>query len=247
MKSVQIFVSGAVVLLLFLFLPFYESVIAGTAATLTVAMVIFGFLLRPRKDMFYVDTRLQVREPDNIESIEHDLLAVRLEVARLWLLFVPTFVALAFLVVTATKGTTWRFSLLQAFLGPTQYGGYLFVMTGRIVLLIVFGCLSTWIGERWVLRNAVPTNARSVIVKEGRISYIFLDTHGGYYGGEAFPFTSVKPQALGRIVFFNPQKPESNKIAVGLLFHRPVVVGRGLTDLDQKTVRRFAQARLSQT
>lgn len=136
MKSWQILPLGIAVLLLFLFFPLYESLIAGAGAIVVVGTVLVGFLLRPRRDVFYVNTKFRVQEPDEIIGIEHDLLAVRLEVARLWLLFVPTFLAFAFLVVTAGKGSTWKFSLLQTFLGTSQYGGYLFLMGGRLMLLI---------------------------------------------------------------------------------------------------------------
>jgi len=41
---------------------------------------------------------------------------------------------------------------------------------------------------------------------------------------------------LATIVFHNVQKPESNKIAMGFLFHRVIIVGRGVTELDKETV-----------
>jgi hypothetical protein len=40
---------------------------------------------------------------------------------------------------------------------------------------------------------------------------------------------------LASIVFHNSQKPELNKIAMGFLFHRFVILGRGVTDLDKQT------------
>ncbi len=247
MKTWQILAIGIAVLVLFLFFPIYESLIAGTGAVLVVATVVVGFMLRPRRDVFYVDTKFHVHEPDEILGIEHDLLALKLEVARLWLLFIPTFLAFAFLVVTAAKGTTWKFSLLQTFLSTSQYGGYLFLMSGRVVLLIVVGCLSTWIQERWALRNANATNARSAVVKDGRISYIFLNETGEYYGGEAYPFGATTPPALGRLVLYDCRKADLNKIVVGLLFHRLVIIGRGLADLEHDTVQTRVEARLMET
>jgi len=41
---------------------------------------------------------------------------------------------------------------------------------------------------------------------------------------------------LGRIVFYTGSSPQLSKIAMGSLFHRLVIVGRGVTDLDEATV-----------
>ncbi len=38
------------------------------------------------------------------------------------------------------------------------------------------------------------------------------------------------------MVFYNVNKPELCKIGMSFLFHRVDVIGRGLTDLDHKTV-----------
>jgi len=113
MKAWQIFGAGVVVLVAALLLPSYEPILAGLAAIVMVAVVVLGFLFRPRKDMFYLRTTLVVSEPDYPLAVEHDRIAVRVELARLWLLFLPTFAAVAFLVVTSAKGTTWKFSLLD--------------------------------------------------------------------------------------------------------------------------------------
>ena len=80
-----------------------------------VVIVVVGFLLRPRQEMSYLRTTLVVSEPDYPLCVEHDRVAVRVEIARLWLLFVPTFTAIAFLIVTSAKGTTWNFTLLDRF------------------------------------------------------------------------------------------------------------------------------------
>jgi hypothetical protein len=50
---------------------------------------------------------------------------------------------------------------------------------------------------------------------------------------------------LATIVFHNARKPELNKIAMGFLFHRPIILGRGVTDLDKQTAN--AQAVLAET
>lgn len=48
-------------------------------------------------------------------------------------------------------------------------------------------------------------------------------------------FWACAPKELATIVFYDPSKPARNRIATGLLFHRPVVIGRGVTDLDAET------------
>jgi hypothetical protein len=45
---------------------------------------------------------------------------------------------------------------------------------------------------------------------------------------------------LARIVFYRTSRPQLNKIATACLFHRPVIVGRGLTDLDAATVAAYS-------
>jgi hypothetical protein len=65
---------------------------------------------------------------------------------------------------------------------------------------------------------------------------MFKDSRGGYGGGDDFYFGLVRPPALAKLVFYSVQKPELNKIGMGLLFHRPTILGRGLTDLDRQTV-----------
>jgi len=110
------------------------------AAVAMVAVVVAGFLFRPRKDKFYLRTTLVVSEPDYPLLVEHDRNAIRVELARLWLLFMPTFAAVAFLTVTSAKGTTWDFSLLDRFGGTGSYPIYLGI---RGFQIIVVGLLST--------------------------------------------------------------------------------------------------------
>ena len=73
-------------------------------------------------------------------------------------------------------------------------------------------------------------------MKTGTLLYSFKDRLGEYYGGEGFPFALVRSPKLARIVFYRASKPQVNKIAMGCLFHSLVIVGRGLTDLDEATV-----------
>ena len=243
MKSWQIFAVGTAVLIAAL-LPAYESVLAGLAALVLLAAVAAGFLLRPRRDVFYLRTSLVMREPDHAVCVEHDRVAIRVELARLWLLFLPTFAALAFLIITSAKGTTWKFSILHSVFGDL-FGqpSYFVLLATRLFLVIVVAIVSTWLSERWVLRDAEACSADTVSELAGRFLYSFKDRAGEYYGGECFPFTLDRPSKIGRIVFYLISKPQLNKIAAGCLFHRVVIVGRGVTDLDSQTVtRRMGQA-----
>jgi hypothetical protein len=228
MKSWQIFVAGTAILIAAVLLPAYESLLAGLAAIALVIAAAAGFAFRPRREVFYLRTTLVLRERDHAVCVEHDRLAVRVELARLWLLFLPTFGALAFLVVTSAKGTTWKFSILGEFAARFSYPLFLVI---RLFMLVVVGILSTWLSERWVLRDAEACSADMLSHLAGRLLYSFKDRAGEYYGGECFPF-ALERSELGRIVFYKVHKPQLNKIAMGCLFHRVVIVGRGLTELD---------------
>jgi hypothetical protein len=180
--------------------------------------------------VFYLRTTLVVSEPDYPLSVEHDCIAVRVELVRLWLLFLPTFAAVAFLLVTFAKGTTWKFSLLDRF---WEAGSYPIFLGIRAFQVIVVGLLSTWVCERWVLRDADACSAASVSMMASHPSYSFKDRCGEYYGGEGFPFALVRSSQLARIVFYRSSKPQLNKISSGCLFHRLAIVGRGVTGLGR--------------
>jgi len=220
-------VAGLVALLL---LPMYERAIAGIAALAIVAVVLAGFLAHPRQDVFYVRTTVTIGVPDDV-AWQHDCIAVRVEVTRLWLLFVPTFLAVGLLTVAATERAIWDFT----FLGRLwEAGPYLL---GRALLLIVWGIVSTWVSERWVLHEAdAACNANSVQVSAEEVSYSFVDRSGEYYGGHDFAFGLTRPAQLASIVLYKQRKPQRNKIAMACFFHRLIVIGRGLTDLDGATV-----------
>ena len=79
----------------------------------------------------------------------------------------------------------------------------------------------------------------------GRVSYLFMGEHGEYYGGDCLYFGLVHPRELATIVFHNVRNPDLNKIAMGFLFHRLIVLGRGVTDLDKQTA--AAQTALIET
>jgi hypothetical protein len=225
-----------------LFTP-YEAVLETILALLLIAAVIAGFLLHPRKDVFYVRTTVRLSDADQNQTLEHDLLAVKIELMRLWLLFVPTFLALAFLVVSAADGILWNLSFLNKIFS-TKYA-FVALYCSHWMPLIVLILLWTWIRERWVIRDAEACSATSFSVNGRRVSYTFRGERGEYCGGDCVYVGLVKPLQLATIVFYNDRKPELNKIAMGLLFHRLTIFGRGVTDLDKQTL--AAQTALAET
>ena len=49
-------------------------------------------------------------------------------------------------------------------------------------------------------------------------------------------FHIVRPTELTTIVFYSRKNPDVNRIAMAFLFHRLVVLGRGVTDLNMGTI-----------
>jgi len=232
---------------LLLFTP-YEAFLEGVIALAIFAAALAGFLMHPRREVFYVRTSVQLIDQRRHRVSERDFLAVRVVLTRLWLLFVPTFLAVAVLVFFAAGGSV-KFSFLNWFFSSRLgfAGTSLFVYPPLFVLLLV----SVWIDERRVMRDAEACSARSFSVSHarfrhfGRVSYQFMGEHGEYYGGYGLYFGLVQPLELATIVFHNVRNPELNKIAMGFLFHRLIVLGRGVTELDNETA--TAQMALAET
>ena len=232
-----------------LFTP-YEAVLEGIIAVVMVTAVLAGFLMHPRREVFYVRTALPVIDPDRNKFLEHDLLAVRVELVRFWLLFVPTVLAVASLVFFAAGGPM-QFSFLN-WLFSSRYAPIAILILQYPPLLVLL-LTAAWIDERRVLRDAEACSARSFSIshaqvgRAGRVSYLFMGEHGEYYGGDCFCLYLglVQPHELATIVFHNVRKPELNKIAMGFLFHRVIILGRGVTDLDKQTA--AAQRALAET
>ncbi len=230
-----------------LFSP-YEALLEGLIALAIFTATVVGFLMHPRREVFYVRTSVRLIAPDRRLVTEKDLLAVKVELARLWLLFVPTFLALAFLVFFAAGGPT-KFSLLNWIFTSRQ--AYLAFLVCQYPPLLVLLLLSEWIAERRVMRDADACSARSLSIYPtraglyGRVSYLFMGEHGEYYGGHCLYFNLIHSQELESIVFHNVRKPEVNRIAMGFFFHRLIVLGRGVTELDKQTA--AAQAVLAET
>ena len=185
---------------------------------------------------------------DRNRALEHDFVAVKVELARLWQLFVPTSLSVAFLVFFAAGGPT-KFSSLNWIFSSQFAPVVLVLLQYPPVLVLIF--LSAWIGERRVMRDADACTARSFTFSSsgsgriGRVSYLFMGEHGEYYAGDCLYFHDVRPDELGTVVFHNVRTPELNQIAMTFLFHRLVVLGRGVTDLDSETA--AAQRTLAET
>jgi hypothetical protein len=114
--------------------------------------------MQPRREVFYVRTTVRLIDPDRNQALEHDFLAIRVELARLWLLFVATFLGVAFLVVFAAGGPM-KFSFLN-WIFSSQYGFVTFAVCQYPPLLVLV-LLSAWISEQRVLRDAEACSARS--------------------------------------------------------------------------------------
>jgi hypothetical protein len=244
----RIVIVGVLILALALLFTPYEPLLEGIIALILLAAAITGFLMHPRRDVFYVRTSLPLMDTDGNRFSEHDFVAIKVELVRLWLLFVPTFLAVAFLVFFATGGPT-KFSFLN-WLFSSRYANVplIFLQYPPLIVLVL---LSVWVGERRVMKDAEARSARSFSLSNsagGRITqvaYLFMGEHGEYYGGECLYFDLVRPKELAMIVFHDVRRPELNRIAMGLLFHRLIVLGRGVTDLDKPTV--AAQTALAET
>jgi hypothetical protein len=230
-KALKIFALGFLGLAIVLAWRIYEPYVAALCALAVVAIVGIGFVIRPRKEVFYVPTTLTV-DDDGDFAVEHDYIAVRVEITRLWLLFIPTFAALAFLIVTAAKGipngVLWEFN-------PFHSYSSLFIIV-RYPLAAVVAILYMWLTERWVVKDADACSVRWLSGWTGAVSYSFVDHFGEYYGGNGVGLGLVRDPDLATIVLYRPTKPDTNKIVMCCLFHRLVVIGRGITDLDEATV-----------
>ncbi len=112
MKAWMIFAVGVLVLLATIFLPAYQALILPACAFALTVCVVAGFLMKPRRDVFYIRTSLVRRDFDGDIWQEHERIAVRVEIARLWMLFVPAFSGAAFFIVMAAHGSGWRVDLL---------------------------------------------------------------------------------------------------------------------------------------
>ena len=218
----------------------YEPFVEAFVAFLIIAAAVTGFLMQPRREVFYVRTAVRLIDADGNQALEKDFLAVRVELARLWLLFLPTLLAVACLVFFAAGGPA-KFSFMNwIFVSGSPFIVALWCVEYASLFVLIL--LSAWVSERRVMRDAQACSARSFSISHehrrwlGRVAYLFMGEHGEYYGGYSWYFGRVRPRELATIVFHNARRPEINKIAMGFLFHRVVILGRGIKDLDEETV-----------
>ncbi len=231
MKASAIFVLG----LLGLFFVFFISSERGfaiVAASLVLFFVVFGFAVRPARDVYYVHTKHTEHVPLEYRALHvvHDCIAVRVHLARLWLLFLPTFAAIGFFTIAAVHG-------LRGLPGPYEEagGGIVVLYSMQPVLWIVLAILSAWVGERLALKDAAVCSADSIFRHGPRVAYAFVDRHGEYFGGQAIPLLAYSTE-LASLVFYNIGNPQLNRLVPAMLFHRVELIGKGVTDLDEATV-----------
>jgi hypothetical protein len=225
-----------VLALTFLYTP-VESVIEGTVAFALVGAAVVGFAFHPSKEIYYVRTARRLFDSNGDEQLERDFIAVRVEVVRLWVLFVPVVLAVTFLVLSSADGVLWNFSVLN-WVFDSPFGGLMFhgltLIHGLVVFVIVM--LQAWVSERWVLRKAEASSTTSFRRRQWGVTYAFLDERGSLYGGDCMDFHLVRPTELSTIVFYKVGNPDVNRIAMAFLFHRLVVLGRGVTELNTQTI-----------
>ncbi|HEV2468840.1 MAG TPA: hypothetical protein VGS78_06570 [Candidatus Sulfotelmatobacter sp.] len=241
MKNWRVFVFGFAGFLLLALLPIYMHLIAAAAAVLIVAAVILGFIWRPENEIFYVQTLSFVRRPGH-GKMTRDRIAVKVELIRLSLLFLPTVLAVGLLLLIYAKGASWwivfwNVKPIQVFIAN---GAYFALMLLEAILIGVFWLLSAWLSERWVLRDAQVCTARSISKNRRRIMYGFQDKDGGYYGGVGFPCSQRCSAQLAALVFYRAASPQQNKLAMCCLFHRFIIVGRGIKDPDEVAIAAYS-------
>ena len=232
LKTLIVGIAGLITLFL---LQIYQSAVAGLIAIVMVALVVAGFLLIPKRDVFYVRTTVLGLDANGELVEEHDRIAVKVELTRLWMLYFPTFVAVGFLVVTWASGTTWRINLIDGLTPPLFSSNPVLLYALKGLAFVVWILLTAWIGERRVFRNAEACSAASVSQSGRALVYSFVTKTGDYFGGWTMPH-ALRPSEVSTLVFYNLQKPELNLLTMALLFHRVTVIARGVTDLDSATV-----------
>lgn len=200
-------------------------------AFVILGLVLFGFLLRPYPEVLLLRTTTMSHDWQHRPCVEHDQIAIKAEICRLWILFIPTFGAVVLLVSLAVRGTAfldygWD-GIVAVAISPPYW-----ILTGVVITL-----LSAWTRERWTLRNAKVCSATRIVYHGGRVSYYFIDSDGQFFGGNGVNFTPPTPAQLASIVLYRADRPELNRIASGCLFHRLAIVANGITDLDGHTVK----------
>jgi len=247
MKNWRVLAFGVAGFAIFVLLPFHEHIFAAVAAILIIAGALLGFLWQPASEIFYVQTLVFV-EGSGHRAMRRDRVAVKAELARLWLLFLPTITAVGLLLTIFARGAGWwgifwNIKPIQVFL---ENGAIFGLWSLDAFLAGVILLLSAWLSERWVLRNADACSAKSLRKDGRRMYYGFQDSAGEWYGGYGFPFSKNYPRQLGAIVFYRADAPQQNKIAMCCLFHRFAILGRGVREFDEANVAEYSVQPASQ-
>src|ERR1700693_5109447 len=73
----RVLIIGVFILAAVLLTTPYESILEGVLALVLLAAVVLGFLLHPRREVYYVRTTVGLSGPDQSPALEHDYLAVK--------------------------------------------------------------------------------------------------------------------------------------------------------------------------
>jgi hypothetical protein len=117
--------------------------------------------MRQTKDVYYLKTRTLRWRFGQAPTSEHDYVAIRLELVRLWLLFIPTMFAVGFLVISSARGKFAAASFLNRLAGtsilyPASLSlAQLLAYLSIVVAMILF----FWVSERRALRNVEACSA----------------------------------------------------------------------------------------
>jgi hypothetical protein len=236
MSSWQILVIGVVgVAVLFIVLgwvAFGGLIVAG----LMLAAVVTGFCFRPDRDAWRVSlTTYSFREGAGFTvdvDASKDVIAFRGFIVRLWLLFVPTCIAVAWLVIVSALGI-W---------GPVDFhfdalsSSYWVFMALRFVIAAIAAILSTWLYERWLLNRADACQIKRGSARPSSsglgFSYYFT-VDGEYYGGHDMPMSARREsRQLAQIVLYRRTNPDQSRRVPAFIFHQFDIVGRGVEDLE---------------
>jgi hypothetical protein len=231
----QILVIGFLGLYVWLLQTIFAPYVPALIAAAMVAAVVVGFCFHPDRDSWTVwisEYRL-VEGADDLDLdllSTKDVLSFRVNLRRLWLLFIPTLCAVAFLVLRAARGR-WHIEILDGLIVMFPFFGVMW-----FGLATVWFLLSGWVFERWLLRRAdacegeIHTNGTyHFVVNEeyfgGRDLRIGRFTLGGY--------ASSGGALLSGVVLFRRKDPRHNRRIPSFIFHRFDIVGRGIEDLER--------------
>lgn len=236
-KSWQIFLVGAVVLIVLFAGQAHFRYAPVILAALMIAVILAGFLLVPDCDHWKVWMKTYDFAEDEEETVSlyssHEPIAVQAQVANLWLLYLPTMLAVGYLLLASARGVPQ--------LRIEELAPYPVIFILRLGVAAVWVLLSSWGYERWVLRRAAAAQiAGTAALHEYMVGYYFR-VEKDVYGGESFPWRSYdRNRVLRRTVMFRRDRPERNLLIPGFIFHRFEIAARGVQDLEK--ARESAQA-----